>query len=130
MLVRGRFLRKNYKDPVTKNGEWRIIRQGEQVGPGIPAPGTSTGSGLTTTTTTTTLPRQPGSTIGGTLGGFVGVASTSKQKSLRVLNGQKSYDKWLFIAGQPRIIGKMRSVRGGIPGLPVPSAAPSPLRQP
>jgi type II secretory pathway pseudopilin PulG len=129
VLVRGRFLRKDYKDPMTKSGQWRMIRQGEAIRPGIPAPGTGTGSGLTTTTTTTTtLTRQPGSTVGGTLGGFVGVASTSKQKSLRVMNGHKSYDTWLFIAGQPRIIGKVRTTRGGIPGLPVPSASPAPLR--
>jgi len=31
VLVKGRFLRKAYKDPMTKDGKWRFIRPGEVV---------------------------------------------------------------------------------------------------
>ncbi len=42
VLVKGRYLRREYKDPMTKDGKWRLIRQGENLGPirppGRPAP--------------------------------------------------------------------------------------------
>ena len=38
VLVKGKFLRRPYKDPMTKHGRWRFIRPGEVVGPGrLPA---------------------------------------------------------------------------------------------
>ena len=39
-------------------------------------------------------------------GGFQGVASTSTEKSLRVFNGRTKYNEWLFVAGQPRVVGR------------------------
>ncbi len=33
VLVKGKFLRRPYKDPMTKHGRWRFIRPGEVVGP-------------------------------------------------------------------------------------------------
>jgi len=105
VLVKGKFLRHPYKDPMTKHGRWRFIRPGEVVVPGAPGiPGT-TGGTTTTTTTTTTRPSafpQPGMT----LGGFQGVASTSTEKSLRVFNGRTRYDEWVFLPGQPRVVGR------------------------
>ena len=35
----------------------------------------------------------------------MGVASTSTDKSLRIFNGRTKYSEWLFIPGQPRIVG-------------------------
>ena len=32
VLVKGKFLRREYKDPMTKHGKWRLIRQGEGLG--------------------------------------------------------------------------------------------------
>ena len=51
VLVKGRYLRREYKDPMTKDGKWRLIRQGESIGPvrppsGSGAAGTSGGAGL------------------------------------------------------------------------------------
>jgi type II secretory pathway pseudopilin PulG len=105
VLVKGKYLRHAYKDPMTKDGKWRFVRPGEMVigGPN-PFQG-ARGFGSVTTTTTTTRPSafsQPTMMIGG----FQGVASTSTDKSLRIFNGRTRYDEWVFVPGQPRIIGK------------------------
>lgn len=120
VLVRGKYLRKEFKDPMAKDGKWRFIRQGEMIGP-ITPPGSS--------------PRPspspgPGVPTGQPLGGIMGVASTSKEKSLRIFNGRDRYSEWTFIAGQPRIVGA--SPGPGLPprpGLP-PGVGPSPPPQP
>jgi type II secretory pathway pseudopilin PulG len=122
VLVEQRFLRKAYKDPMTKQGRWRLLRPGDAVLPGVPGRPSGSGSGAfgsPTTTTTTTRPSafsQPGQAIGG----FQGVASTSTEKSLRIFNGRTRYNEWLFVAGQPRVIGRATPV-GPRPG----SAAPA-----
>jgi type II secretory pathway pseudopilin PulG len=115
VLVKGRFLRHAYKDPMTKHGRWRFIRPGESIGP-IQA---SSPFGSATTTTTTTRPSafsQPGMT----LGGIQGVASTSTEKSLRIFNGRTHYNEWVFIPGQPRVVGRPLGPavpgQGGLPG--------------
>lgn len=114
VLVKGKFLRHAYKDPMTKHGRWRFIRPGESIGPvQAPAP---YGPG-TTTTTTTTRPSafsQPTTTMGG----IQGVASTSTEKSLRVFNGRTHYSEWVFLPGQPRVVG--RPIGPGVPGVPGP----------
>jgi type II secretory pathway pseudopilin PulG len=124
VLVKQRFLRKEYKDPMTKDGKWRFLRPGDAVLPGMPgapaAPGI--GGGVTATTTTTTRPSafsQPGQAIGS---GFVGVATTNTEKSLRVFNGRTKYSEWLFVAGQPRVIGRAPTA-GPRPGSVQPGGA-------
>lgn len=113
VLVKGKFLRKAYKDPMTKKGDWRFIRPGEvQVAP--PAGGTRPRPGQPTPPPTPS-PRARGgfsssSATGTTLGPFVGVASLSKDKSLRLFNGRAKYSEWLFVVGQPRVVGKDMSL--------------------
>src|SRR4029078_6894076 len=91
-----------------------LIRPGEAVmasGPGIgprpgmsPAPSPSPSSAFGTT--------QP---LGGTsMGVIAGVASLSKQESLRLYNGRTRYDQWIFLAGQPRRLG--RQTTPNVPG--------------
>lgn len=119
-LVEGRYLRKAYKDPMAKTGQWRFIRQGEMIAPGglpggVPRPG---GAGAPTPTPT---PRPgPGTTPGQSFGGIVGVASLSTEEGLRLVNGRSKYNEWLFVAGQPRIVG-------GTPVVPTGSRAPGPV---
>jgi type II secretory pathway pseudopilin PulG len=124
VLVQQRFLRRAYKDPMTKHGRWRLLRPGEVVLPGVPGlPGTQPGGSTTTTTTTTTRPSafsQPGQAIGG----FQGVASTSTEKSLRIFNGRTKYNEWLFVAGQPRVVGRVAP--GPRPGSAPPPGGPRP----
>ncbi len=107
VLVEGKYLRKAYKDPMTKHGRWRMLRPGDALlTPGGSArPSQPGGASPTTTTTTTTRPSafsQPGQTIGG----FQGVASTSTDTSLRLFNNRRRYNEWLFGAGQPRVVGR------------------------
>jgi hypothetical protein len=45
------------------------------------------------------------------------VASTSTDKSLRIFNGRTKYNEWLFVAGQPRVVGRQ------IPAGPRPGSA-------
>jgi type II secretory pathway pseudopilin PulG len=130
VLVQGKYLRRLYKEPFAKDGKWRLVRPGEALPapvsarPGVPAPPAppvpsplaqavpSPFPGATTMTT-------PGQAFGA----VVGVASRSKEKSLRVFNGRTRYDEWIFAAGQPRLVGKDRR-----PLVPVPQAGPSPGR--
>ena len=104
VLVEQRFLRKKYKDPVSKDGEFEILYQGTlaqraaaQAGRGgasLPAlggtgqrgamPGSSTGSAFA-------------SQVAGPQGGVVGVASKNKSKSIRVFDGRTTYSEWQFV---------------------------------
>ncbi len=114
-LVKDKLLRKAYKDPLVSDGKWRLVRQGEpcpsfgrqNVPRGSPAPGASPTpippGGLPGGSTT----GPPGGRPSFEFGPFHGVVSLSTDKSLRVFNGQESYSSWCFIAGQPRIIGKL-----------------------
>jgi type II secretory pathway pseudopilin PulG len=115
-LVKGKFLRKAFVDPMTRDGKWRFIRPGELIAPSRPpgAPGSGLGGIVPQPT--------PAPTIGGAgtiIGPFIGVASTSKDKSLRVFNGKERYNEWLFVAGQPRFVGAMPGpLTPGMPGRP------------
>lgn len=126
VLVKGRFLRRAYKDPMTKSGEWRLLRPGEATFPVTPGGPRAGGSPTTTTTTTSTRP-SAFSRPGQTLGPFQGVASTSTDKSLRVFNGRTRYNEWLFLPGQPRVVGRPVGTPMRPPGLPgPPGQRPSP----
>jgi type II secretory pathway pseudopilin PulG len=141
LLIEQRFLRKHYKDPVTKDGEFQILYQGSLAAsqPGLRAgrqgPAGQRGSGGIDTSGA----RQPGGTGGGTStftragtsgfpspgvggstggvagpqGGIVGVASKSTEKSVRVYNGRNYYNEWQFVYVQVQT-----QPGGGVPGRP------------
>ncbi|HEV2022964.1 MAG TPA: hypothetical protein VGQ94_10630 [Terriglobales bacterium] len=113
-----RFLRHRYKDPLTPSGEWRIIHVGEAkvVPKGAFGPPGGQAGGLAGATPAAgpTAPATPGAetppvgtpasamttpAFGATFGGgpIVGVASTSKQASIRVLNDKDHYNDWEFV---------------------------------
>jgi len=151
VLVKGKFLRHAYKDPMTKDGKWRFLRPGEAVGatapattrPGLPgsgpgstpatpaAPNSPAGGGGSTPNQVGTTPNSVG-TIGGTLGVIQGVASLSDETGLRVFNGRTKYNEWLFLPGQPRVIGRPQgTVQPAAPGPLAPGAMPTtPAAQP
>ena len=116
-LVKGKFLSKLYKEPMSKDGKWRLVHQGQVVAPTTnPGQGPTDKSVPTTTTPPTTRPSGPGAATGTTMGAILGVASTSTEKSLRVFNGRTQYNEWIFAAGQPRVIGRPPTIGGGGPG--------------
>jgi type II secretory pathway pseudopilin PulG len=120
VLVKGKFLRRAYKDPMTKDGKWKFIKPGEAILPraGAALPGRAA----------RVMREDAGSRAIGIQQPFVGVASTSPDESLRVMNGKDHYDEWLFVAGRPRILGKegpqipggnvMPGQKPGAPGAP------------
>jgi hypothetical protein len=130
------------------DGKWRFLRPGETVVPGSPPgapgqPGRPGGPGGPTGGAPGVLPpgaTSPGSTPGtrpigdgGPLGSTIqGVASRSTDKGLRIFNGRERYSEWLFIPGQPRVIGRpMAPVAPGIlPTRPGATPAPSVPRTP
>ncbi|MCM2256602.1 MAG: hypothetical protein NDJ94_13145 [Vicinamibacteria bacterium] len=136
VLVKGKFLRQAYKDPMTKDGEWRLLRPGETglapgVVPGAPSsrppgagpPGTGGGGVATPTPSPTPTPRASSFGAGGLAGGvgpIAGVASRSTEESLRIFNGRTRYNEWIFAPGLPRVIGRPQAPQprqpGGAPG--------------
>jgi len=112
-----RFLRRRYPDPMTPDGKWRIIHVGEAkvVPKGFTPTGGPAGgiAGATPAGAPAAPSGQPGGTptvgtpaaaistpmTGPTFGGgpIVGVASTSKQASIRVLNDKDHYNDWEFV---------------------------------
>lgn len=145
VLVQGKFLRQAYKDPMTKDGDWRLLRPGETGlipgvvpgapnprlapgGAGLPGPG---GGGLSTPSPTPTpTPRSTSSFGAGGLGGGVGpiagVASRSTEESLRIFNGRSRYNEWIFAPGMPRVIGRPQTPQPRQPGGPSGTGTPRP----
>lgn len=105
-LVEGRYLRKKYKDPMAKDGEFEVMGVGSMVS-AQPGPG-----GL--------KPVQP-SANAPVMGGVMGVRSKSEDDSLRIYRGQTKYNQWLFTFNlAPRPGGAMPLAnspdgRGGAP---------------
>jgi type II secretory pathway pseudopilin PulG len=115
VLVNGKYLRKKYRDPMTPDGEFRIIPVGN---PTAGQPGQQGGRGATP-------PQAPGAGQGSGFvsGGIMGVASKSTETSIRIYKGQTRYDLWPFtfnVVNRPG--GNMPGVGvpGGRGGQPVP----------
>jgi type II secretory pathway pseudopilin PulG len=129
VLVEQKFLRKKYKDPMTKSGEFEIIYQGTLAqrqaaavsGRGATSPGTQPGAlPVGASGQATPVQGSPfGTQVAGPQGGVVGVASKSKEKSLKILDGKSVYSQWqfVFVPAQPTRTGPAGSTgRGGQPG--------------
>jgi type II secretory pathway pseudopilin PulG len=119
LLLKQKFLRKKYRDPMTKDGEFQLLYQGAMMpGAGVPGaarPGMQTGrgdqtqqqgsasqatgqpSGMAQTDARQSAFGSVGGQPGVPAGGIIGVASKSKEKSLRVYNGRTTYNEWQFV---------------------------------
>ncbi len=148
-LVKERFLRRKYKDPITGK-DFAILRVG-QVSPGMttPVPGgmpgapatsrspgqgaarpaSAPGTGASVAPGAQGDPRLPGSpgTVGGSTGAIRGVVSTSKDTSLRAWKGRTQYDQWEVSVEDitPRVFGAQtpqpgQNQRPGGPGQSTP----------
>jgi type II secretory pathway pseudopilin PulG len=93
VLVQGKYLRKKYKDPMSPDGEFRIVPLGGQAGQQGTAPGT--GPQVPGRGGTTPQPPPVGQTPAAS-GGIIGVASKSTETSIRIYKGQTRYDQWPF----------------------------------
>ena len=142
VLVREKFLRRKYKDPIT-GGDFQIVGPGDAAAANLqpPAAGAATPGGRATTPTGATQqglgqpaqqtggiargtaqggafnqpPRPVGSPGGiGPSAGVMGVASKSTAKAFRVYNGRDKYNEWIFVATQ----ASQRA--GGPPGTQTP----------
>jgi general secretion pathway protein G len=102
-LVRGKFLRKAYTNPMARDGKWRLLHPGD-----LPPMGSLAGGGRTgpvSAVPTPTPARSSSFGSGQVIGPIVGVAPTSQDKSLRVFNQQTTYEKWLFRWDQAWYVG-------------------------
>jgi len=118
-LVKGKFLRHAYKDPLTKEGRWRLVRPGEVL-PGRPGgPGGLPGGPGRPTPTPTPAPTPVfGGNSGAPVGPIAGVVSLSKDTGLRLVNGNPAYNQWVFAPNVPFVIGGLTAALGGPPRAP------------
>ncbi len=137
-LIQQRFLRKKYKDPMTKDGEFQLLYQGQQMAargtrtPGSPtSPGTPGDPGQDPGGATSTGTFQTGGTQVGPRGGIMGVASKSKDTSLKIYNGRTVYSEWQFVyvptnvgTGPNQLGGPGGTQRGVNPGDRRPGGGP------
>jgi type II secretory pathway pseudopilin PulG len=118
--VKPRSVRKLWKDPMTKDGEWGII---SMAGTPVTTGGGTGGSGLKLTPTPTPKPTStpgpfgpPGAggpggpgTDGAPIGPVLGVYSKSTEKGYRLWEGRESYNEWRFTE-------ESLATLGGVPG--------------
>lgn len=123
-LVRQKFLRKKYRDPMAPDGEFQVLYQsslGQPVAPGQQQPGPvgrqrgrirGSQEEPSSTAPSSAFANRPAAGLSGTVGprgGVIGVASKSTAESIRVYNGRNRYNEWQFVytpsmfgPGQPR----------------------------
>ena len=82
VLVQGHYLRKKYKDPMTKDGEFQLLLAG--MAPQTPGRGNQP------------QPQPPQAVTGINQPGIIGVQSKSKETSIRTYMGRTRYNEWQF----------------------------------
>ena len=101
-LVKGRFLRKKYQDPIA-NADFVPIPQAQGAQPGQQQPGRG-------------QPAVAAPAQGGLIGGIMGVTSKSTAESIRLYKGRSHYNEWAFIYTPPAAAPGA----GGAPGVGAP----------
>ncbi len=151
MLIEGKFLRREYKDPFaeTEDGSFRFIRQlspelsqgaqqqrqaaaraagitdlnrsrAQLTTPGQPTPGSAGSTGQPTGGRFQSTMGRGASNQ--SMGGIVGVASSSDEETFYKVPGKKTYKDWLFVygaqqqAGRPAVVIQQRGQQRGQPG--------------
>jgi type II secretory pathway pseudopilin PulG len=122
-LVEGHYLRKKYKDPIT-GGDFDLLLAGATAG----TPGASTanptpqagaaGRSNTPAAGRSNTPAQSGNNQSAPMGrgGLMGVASKSKDESIRIYNGRTHYNEWQFVyVAQTQAPGQGAAGPGGQP---------------
>jgi type II secretory pathway pseudopilin PulG len=144
VLIEQHFLRRKYKDPITNQDFIPLMANQPMPGQaqppgrgstGLTAPnplGTGPGPGLSSPT------GAPGTSPIGTpgaggSGGIIGVASKSKDTSIRLYKGRNHYNEWAFVYTQPAMVpgaGAPGTVPGGQRGQPQRGGPNSPFGSP
>ncbi len=96
-LIEERFLRKRYRDPMTKNGEFQILLQSDLATISSGQMADRENGNERFSEQTTQIPRNAADHPGGVAGGIVGVVSTSDEVSIASYNGRNRYNEWVFI---------------------------------
>ena len=124
-LVEGRFLRRAYRDPMTADGRFRLVRQSELAAPsGAGASGGTAGDdagGEAGAGTRESAGVRQGARpfgdrdddAGGVDGNVVGVASRSERTSIALYKGKSKYSEWVFVAAGPAGAAEGGSVTPG-----------------
>lgn len=115
-LVNGRFLRKKFKDPIT-NQDFDLLSPAQSAGGTGAAAGAGAqqqaGRGGQQPATTGAVIAGQAAGGRGAVGGVIGVASKSKDASIRIYNGRSKYNEWQFIYVQQQAPA---AGPGGAPG--------------
>ena len=111
-LLDKKCIRRLYKDPFSRDGQWNVIlaSTGTSTAPPMGGPGNmsqATGSVGQAAQEILVAPERVLPAIKAPR--ILGVVSSSKSKSIKIYNDQDSHDKWLFFFGQdpkkpPRIV--------------------------
>ncbi len=138
VLVEQRFLRKKYKDPITKE-DFQPIYANQAMMPGGPPPGPGSAQQSGQRATPGAKPGAPGgqllqsgfnSTGATSAGGIIGVTSKSKDASIKILNGRQKYNEWAFVHVQTSQRPGQPGPGGATPGFPgAPNQRPGPGQQ-
>ncbi len=106
VLVDGRYLRKKFKDPITGQDFDTLspVQAAGSTGPGAGTPGAASPGAGGGFGQSGAQPAGTGSVVGaapstgrGAVGGITGVASKSKEESLRTYKGRTRYNEWQFL---------------------------------
>jgi type II secretory pathway pseudopilin PulG len=134
-LVKQKFLRRKYEDPMVKDGEFEILYQtsiiagspaqgrGGAQPAGAPAPGRPGQPSVTFDSRSGAVTLSGQTRAGGVVGprgGVVGVRSKSMEPSIRIYLGAYHYNEWPFMfiprAVAPGMRGGPGGTGGGMPG--------------
>jgi type II secretory pathway pseudopilin PulG len=141
VLVEQKFLRKKYLDPITGD-DFELLRVSPQAPgqqPPQPGRGNPPAGGVVTNSRgpagTSTIANRPNS-VGVQGGGIMGVASKSKDESLRIYNGRTHYNEWQFMyvaqtqaaGASPNAPGRGPTPPGGNQATPPGRGGPGPQR--
>jgi hypothetical protein len=127
ILLKERFLRKKYKDPMSKDGEFQLLyaaQQQQRAGAG----GVSGAAGqITPAAPPAPIPLDP-TTQGpaGAVGGIMGVASKSTEASFKIFNGRSKYNEWQFTP--QTVLGNRAAGAAPKPGAPGAGGGPGSQR--
>jgi type II secretory pathway pseudopilin PulG len=145
VLVEQKFLRRAYKDPFgAKDGEWNVLRQLSpelQLGQQQQLQQAGAAAGITDLNRSRAQLRTPGGATAGetagrfqsslgrgasdaSMGGIVGVASRSTEKTFYRVPGKEKYKDWLFVWGAQQ--GAVPVVPGQAQASPFPGLPPPP----